>query len=210
MDKLSRLVGIVACAAALAAAGCSSNSGVTPSTGSPMTTQQQAASNAGWIHDGGVTYHVPHYMATRYMSHPDVKPDIQLVYGGGPVLVNPKMYLIFWGFKSAGDPNKVKALLKNYAKHVGGSAYNNIYTQYYMKVGSVTTFVTNPSDQGDKNSFWADNTQSHPGAPDGFASCLRSARRRCPLRLRSKRFVRRRDRAQPQLVGLWNVLLRVS
>ncbi len=165
MYKLSRYVGIAACAAALAAAGCSSNSGVTPSTGSPMTVQQQAANNAGWIHDGGVTYHTPHYMATRYMSHPDVKPDIQLVYGNGPVLVAPKMYLIFWGFTAAGDPNKVKPLLKNYAKHIGGSAYNNIYTQYYQIVSGVTTNITNPANQGNKTTFWADNTNSIPAHP---------------------------------------------
>jgi hypothetical protein len=165
MHKLSRLVGIAACAAALAAAGCSSNSGVTPTTGSPMTVQQQAMNSGGWIHEGGVTYHVPHLMRTRYMSHPAVNPDIQLVYGNGPVLVAPKMYLIFWGYKTYGDANKVKALLKNYAKSIGGSSYNNIYTQYYQIVSGVKTFITNPSNQGSKTTFWADNTNPVPAHP---------------------------------------------
>jgi hypothetical protein len=165
MDKLSRLVGIVACATALAAAGCASNSGVTPSTGSPMGLQQQAATNAGWVHDGGVTYHVPRYMPTADMPRGAVQPDIQLVYGGGPVLVAPKMYVIFWGFKAAGDPNKMKPLLKNYAKNIGGSAYNNIYTQYYQDINNVKTNITNPSNQGNKTTFWADDTNPIPSHP---------------------------------------------
>ncbi len=165
MDKLSRLVGIVACTAALAAAGCSSNSGVTPSAGSPMNLQQQAADNAGWIHEGGVTYRVPHYMGTVKSPAPAVKPDLQLTYGGGPVLVAPKMYVIFWGFKAAGDPNKVKPLLKNYAKNIGGSAYNNIYTQYYEIVNNVKTNITNPGNQGNKTTFWADDTNPIPSHP---------------------------------------------
>ena len=100
MDKLSRLVGIAACVSALAAAGCASNSGVTPSSGSPMTLQQQAAANGGWIHDGGVTYATPHYMATRNANRPAVKPNTApLVYGNGPVLTKPKMYHHFLGLQ---------------------------------------------------------------------------------------------------------------
>ncbi|MGA8535119.1 MAG: hypothetical protein WB615_13505 [Candidatus Tumulicola sp.] len=165
MDKLSRLVGIGACVTALAAAGCSSSSGVTPSSGVPMTTQQQALGNQGWIHDGGVTYHTPHYMATRYMAHSDVKPDLQLVYSNGPVLVAPKAYVIFWGFKAAGDPNKVKPLLKKYTEAMGASGHNNIYTQYYQIVGGTQTFITNPRHQASKTTFWSDDTNPIPTHP---------------------------------------------
>jgi len=147
MDKLSRLVGIVACASALAAAGCASNSGVTPGNSAPMTLQQQAQASGGWIHDGGVTYSVPHYMGTRYSTRPAVNPNIQLVYGNGAVLTVPTTYVVFWGFKAAGDPQKVKPLMKAYLTALGGSGHNNIYTQYYDIVGGVKTFITNPSAQ---------------------------------------------------------------
>jgi hypothetical protein len=163
MDKLSRLAGIAACAVALAAAGCSSNSGVTPSSGTPMSVQQQAANNQGWVHADGVTYHVPHYMGTlqQAVQHPNLTP--KLIYGGGPVLTAPKMYLIIWGFKAAGDASKVKALLKSYAKTLGGSAHDNIYTQYYDIVNGVQTNITNPSNQF--GGIWADNTNAVPAHP---------------------------------------------
>jgi hypothetical protein len=168
MDKLSRLVGIAACVAALAAAGCSSNSGVTPATGSPttgspMALQQQALNNQGWVYAGGMTYHVPHYMVTRQTSHPAVNPDLQIVYGNGPVLVAPKMYIIFWGYGTYGDASKVKPLLEQYAKVIGGSQYNNIYTQYYQIAGGVETYITNPSNQF--GAVWSDNANTVPLHP---------------------------------------------
>lgn len=163
MDKISRLVGIAACASALAAAGCASSSGVTPTTGAPLPLQAQARMNSGWVSDGGVVYHVPHYMATRSANHPAVQPDIQLAYGNGPVLTAPKMYLIFWGFKSAGDASKVKPLLKLYAKSIGGSGHNNIYTQYYQIVKGVKTSIGNPGNQF--GGAWADNTTPVPTNP---------------------------------------------
>ena len=163
MDKLSRLVGIAACVSALAAAGCASNSGTTPNTGEPMTVQQQAQLSGGWMHEGGVSYATPHYMQPFNGSRPAVKPDIQLVYGNGPVLTAPKMYVIFWGYKAAGDPDKVKPLMRLYAKSIGGSGHNNIYTQYYEIVSGVKTYITNPSSQF--GGTWADNTNAIPAHP---------------------------------------------
>ncbi len=163
MDKLSRLVGIAACVSALAAAGCASNSGVAPTSGSPMSLQQQAAASGGWIHDGGVTYAVPHYMTTRDASRPAVKPNIVLAYGNGPVLTKPKMFLIFWGYKANGDADKVKKLLVAYGKTIGGSGYNNIYTQYYQIVGGVKTSIQDENDQ--YGGAWADNTTAVPARP---------------------------------------------
>jgi hypothetical protein len=164
MDKLSRLVGIAACVSALAAAGCASNSGVTPSSGSPMSLQQQAAANGGWIHDGGVTYAAPHYMATLNANRPAVKPNTApLVYGNGPVLTKPKMYLIFWGYKANGDTDKVKKLLVAYGKTIGGSGHNNIYTQYYQIVSGVKTMIQN--ENGQWGGSWADNTTPVPTHP---------------------------------------------
>jgi hypothetical protein len=161
MDKVSRLVGVLVCAAMVASAGCStSNSALTPATGSTTTLQAPAAGQmgSGWIHAGGVVYHAPHYMAIRG-KQPAVQPAIQLTYGGGPVLTTPKIYLIFWDFKVAGDPNHLKKLLKLYAKNVGGSGYNNIYTQYTGPSGN----IQNPANQF--GGAWADNGHSIPSAP---------------------------------------------
>jgi len=167
MDKLSRLVGIVACASALAAAGCASNSGVTPVNSAPMTVQQQAQASGGWMHDGGITYSVPHYMGTRYMTRPAVKPNIQLVYGNGPVLVKPDVYVVFWGYKAAGDTQGVEALMDAYFKAMGGSGHNNIYTQYYQVVGGVKTFIKDPKNQFGKITVHAldDDTNAVPAHP---------------------------------------------
>lgn len=155
--SLKQLAGIAGCAAFLAAAGCASNSSL------PGATQPQAQSapftGPDWISDGGVLYHRPHYMGTRWMKPQRVQPDIQLVYGGGPVLTNPRMHIIFWGYKAAGDPHSVGSLLLNYAKSIGGSAYNNIYTQYYGPSGN----ITNPANQFAGAMY--DNTNPIPAHP---------------------------------------------
>lgn len=69
------------------------------------------------------------------------------MYDHGPVLVDPTIYLIFWGYKEYGDPDGVKKLLTAYTKNMGGSGHNNIYTQYYEVVDSQTTYITNPAHQ---------------------------------------------------------------
>jgi hypothetical protein len=163
MDKLLRIVGNVTFVSTLAVAGCSSSSNATPSADAAMTVQRQAVVNQDWVHKNGVTYHVPRYMGTRYMSYPEVKPDIQMVYHRGPVLVAPKMYLIIWGYELAGDPNEVKPLLKQYAKAIGGSQYNNIYTQYYQIVSGVQRYITNSSNQF--GGIWSDNVNAVPAHP---------------------------------------------
>ena len=132
----------------LAMVGCATNSAVTPLSGA--TTQQQARtvpSGPDWHYAGGVLYHTPHIMVTRQMARAQVQPNILLNYGNGPVLVAPKTYVIFWGYKTYGDPDKVKKLLKTYTKHMGGSGHNNIYTQYFEKSGGSTIYITNPSNQ---------------------------------------------------------------
>jgi hypothetical protein len=164
MYKRSRLVGILGCAATLAMVGCAANSNVTPLTGA--TTQQQAhtvPSGPEWHYSNGVLYHTPHVMVTRQMATGQIKSAILLSYGGGPVLVTPKVYLIFWGYKTYGDPDHVKRLLKLYSKNMGGSGHNNIYTQYYQKVGGTTTYITNPTTQ--LGGVWEDDHNSVPGSP---------------------------------------------
>jgi hypothetical protein len=161
MYSHSRLAAALVCAATLATVGCAANSGMSPSTGSSTSTAPM--SGTGWKYENGVLYHAPHYMATANAPHHDVSRAILLNYGNGPVLLAPKMYLIFWGYKANGDADKVAKLLKNYAKHIGGSGYNNIYTQYYMKSGSQTEYITNP--KGQLGGVWNDNTNAVPTHP---------------------------------------------
>jgi hypothetical protein len=157
MYRYSRLAAVLGCAATLAMVGCSNNgSGVTPTVGG-------ANFDSGLVQKDGFISGKPHYMATVHNVKNQAKPLILLNYGGGPVLVAPKVYFIFWGYKTYGDSYKVKKLLKSYGKHIGGSAYNNIYTQYYMTSGASTVYVTNPSKQ--LGGIWEDDTNAVPAHP---------------------------------------------
>jgi hypothetical protein len=152
MYRHSRLVGILGCAATLAIVGCAANSSMAPTTGSTTAAQVGAT-------------RVAHYMGTRYAAH-TVVPNysgVLFTYFNGPVLVTPKVYFIFWGYKKYGDPDSVAKLLEAYAKVEGGSAHNNDYTQYYDVVGSKKTFITNP--KGQFGGAWFDNKNPVPENP---------------------------------------------
>jgi len=127
MYSHSRLVAVLGCAATLATVGCATNSGLAPSTGSTLQqSQSHTQFGAGWIYKDGVLYHTPHYMATANAPRHDVSKAILLNYGNGPVLVKPKAYIIFWGYKTYGDTDGVAKLLQKYSKVMGGSSHNNI------------------------------------------------------------------------------------
>lgn len=157
-----RVAAVLGCVASLAMVGCSTNGALTPA-GSTMQSQSHVVSGPGWREENGVLYHVPHYMVTRANAVHTVKPPVALSYGNGPVLVASKTYVIFWGYKKYGDPDKVKKLLKLFVKNEGGSAHNNIYDQYYMKVGTATTYITNPTNQ--VGGLWDDETNAVPNNP---------------------------------------------
>jgi serine protease len=149
MHMHMRVAAVLGCLAALAMVGCSTNNGMTP-VGS--TTQSQSSSHSisgpGWHEENGVLFHTPHYLVTRRNGHHGgMKGNISLSYGGGPVLVTPTTYLILWGYKKYGDPDKVAKLLKKYMKVEGGSSHDNVYDQYYMTSGSSTIYITNPTQQ---------------------------------------------------------------
>ena len=94
-----------------------------------------------------------------------------VTYDNGPVLVNPKMYLILWGYKRYGDPENVASLLEAFAKNMGGSSHNNIYTQYYEISDSQKAYITNA-----------------PGSSAAFGATTRRLPRRRPMQtLRLKR-----------------------
>ncbi|MDB5072484.1 MAG: hypothetical protein JWM87_3595 [Candidatus Eremiobacteraeota bacterium] len=61
-----------------------------------------------------------------------------LVYHGGPVQTNPKIYVVFWGAAwngTGGDPNGVAARLKGFLRIIGGSGWLNTVTQYTQSDG---------------------------------------------------------------------------
>ncbi|HEY2475965.1 MAG TPA: hypothetical protein VGI19_14340 [Candidatus Cybelea sp.] len=124
-----RVCSLTACVALPALAGCSVNSGTTPASGPAAVRELTGAT-----------------------------PDITLNYFGGTVLTVPKMYLIFWGFREYGDPDKVAKLLISYCKVIGGSAHDNIYTQYYETAGGSTIYIANPKNQC--GGWWYD--EKHP------------------------------------------------
>ena len=148
MNTQTRLAGILGCAVTFALVGCATNNSMAPTSGMGAS--------------GNIVYSSPHYMATR-SSAPAVVPNVLFSYYNGPVLVNPKMYLIFWGYKKYGDPDKVAKLLKAYCKVEGGSGHNNIYTQYYDIVGSKTNYITNPKNQC--GGAWDDDSDAVPTNP---------------------------------------------
>ncbi len=127
-------LGFCAVAAGLLGAACSSSNAVVPGP-------------AAGIGVPGTAYQ-PHYAMTRSMAAARrFHPDLFVSYHSGPVLTTPLMYIVFWGYKTHGDPDKVKPLMINYAKAMGGSAHNNIYTQYYGMTGKKKTFIGNANNQ---------------------------------------------------------------
>ncbi|MGA2759580.1 MAG: hypothetical protein ABSF08_04555 [Candidatus Cybelea sp.] len=141
--KHSPMAAALGCLTALAMAGCAANSGATPAA--QPATQPQAR---------GILYHVRHYMLTRGHT---VRNSSGITYGGGPVEVKPKVFLIFWGYAKYGDSEHVKPLLEKYIGNMGGSAHNNIYTQYYEILNGKTIYIKNPKSQ--YGGAWDDNSR---------------------------------------------------
>lgn len=124
-----------------------------------------ASLDSRWIQRGGILYRAPHYMATltQARARPKIQPDITLSYGFGPVQVNPKVFLTFWGYTKYGDPHGVKPLLESYIKSWGGgTGIHNIYTQYY-EISGGKKYITNPSNQ--YGGAWEDDADAVPLHP---------------------------------------------
>lgn len=139
---LSRISFAITLVAAVPLARCG---GLTPGPGVPSSASRPGSQ---WIQADGVRYHLPHYAPNREMASILPAGRDYVPYLGGAVITDPKIYLDFWGFKKYGDPDKIRPLLIDYAKAMGGSGHNNIETQYYEEIsGSTKTFITNPANQ---------------------------------------------------------------
>lgn len=119
--------------ATFAFAGCSNSARVLPVSGSQSTSLAVAP--------------VAHYARPRTQAPAVMPAFFQVPYLGGAVILAPKVYFDFWGFKKYGDKHKVEPLLIAYAKNMGGSPHNNIETQYYQDRNSIQTYISNPSNQ---------------------------------------------------------------
>jgi serine protease len=85
-----------------------------------------------------------------------------LLYYGGPVQTNPKMYVVFWGsaWNGSGDPQGVKARATSFLGVIGGSGWLNSVTQYTQTGGA---HVGNAA--GSLAGSYVDTTSSPPSRP---------------------------------------------
>jgi len=101
-----------------------------------------------------------------------------MAYFGGHVQLNPKIYLVFYGWGDKGaftapcsahptgdpvpcDPDGAGIRMLNFAKQLGGTQWAGTTTQYYETVTdssghTVNKFITNPANQ--LKGVWYDNT----------------------------------------------------
>jgi hypothetical protein len=126
------------------------------------------SASAGIVRTGGAVqnhgFAKPFSLGRIYMptiSYHKMHPQTccTMVYGNGPVLLKPHMYLILWGYKAAGDPDGLGPLLTKWAHDYGGSRYGTIATQYYEVNGGKQIFPTNPKANG---TVWSDDTNPEP------------------------------------------------
>lgn len=136
---------LLGCLTLLAFVGCSGSGGTNPPSAAI-----------------GLTRGAPRYLPTRFAAHRATSAG-GLSYFGGPVLVHPRAYVIFWGYKKYGDPDRVAKLLEEYFGVVGGSKHDAIYTQYYQVTGVKKTHVTNAKYQ--VGGFWFDEGNAVPQEP---------------------------------------------
>jgi hypothetical protein len=85
-------------------------------------------------------------LALRRMSQPG--DGSNLPYNGGPVQVNPVIYVIFWGISSSSDtthdPDGMASYLTNFFSAIPGSLWLNTDTQYSESAPNyATAFIGN-------------------------------------------------------------------
>jgi serine protease len=80
-----------------------------------------------------------------------------LIYGGGPVQHNPKIYIVFWGSKWTTSNAEYTRLVK-FFNGLSGSQWNNTVTQYYDNSAHIANDATLAG-------TWIDTSYvpSHPG-----------------------------------------------
>ena len=80
-----------------------------------------------------------------------------LTYLGGRVLLRPRIYLVFWGWHHR-DPDGVATQLARFFTGVGGSAWQDVTTQYYETQNGHPSYITNPT--GQLRGVWYDDASA--------------------------------------------------
>jgi serine protease len=168
-----RLIPAAIAAAFLAA--CSGGNGTTtlPQSSVPQAKQQQPTVNAFSVVENGAAVAGTHIFPSREnggliaMAHA-AGSSANLVYGGGPVQRNVKIYLVFWQFGS-NDPNGEASRLTSFTQGLGGSQWMGTLNQYYDNTGSI-------SNDAVLGGTWSDSTNSIPSRPSQNAVAAEAAR----------------------------------
>jgi hypothetical protein len=104
--------------------------------------------------------------ATAYAATRAAAAGENMVYGGGPVQLHPKVYLVFWGSQWNTDTNGIPAYLTSMFKGLGTSSDNwsTITSQYTDSTGAGPSF--NGAVLG---GVWMDNAKAEPSRPSASA-----------------------------------------
>jgi serine protease len=96
-----------------------------------------------------------------------------LMYGGGSVQTNPKLFVVYWGsaWSGSGDPNGVQSRLNSFYGVIGGSAWLNVVTQYTQSGGA---HAGNPSTL--YGGYWIDTGSTPPSRPSQSQMAAEAAR----------------------------------
>lgn len=108
-----------------------------------------------------------------------VNPNLN--YYGGPVMNDPKIYVVYWQWKS--DPSGEQAYLNAFFSGIGsgaeppptqGLAWLNVTTQYYSTANRAEQPITDPSSQ--LGGTWNDDVNSIPPRPNDRAIASEAVR----------------------------------
>jgi hypothetical protein len=134
-----------------------------------------AVATAGMASAATPPAHVPIYMPnTQNVGNPTLQPPpvccapqgppvagepapVNMAYFGGHVQIDPKVYLVYWGWGEPGafnhttpgmpadDPDGAAARMTAFIRAVGGTNWAAVSTQYYETVNGQNVYVQNPS-----------------------------------------------------------------
>lgn len=102
------------------------------------------------------------YSATGVSPHAKRAAGENMQYGGGPVQLNPVVYLVFWGSQWDSDTNGIPAYLTNMFNGLGTSSdtWSTLTSQYTDNTGAGPSFG-GPVLGG----VWTDDSSAEPSDP---------------------------------------------